>query len=167
MGADERCAWITGFCPAGAVPRLEVAAARIGFARELFRAREQGRANGLRDSLTGLPNRLLFNDRLQQAISNLVGNALEHSDSVVTIRVIASATEAAVSVHNMGPAIPADELPRLFEAFRKREKRATGLGLGLYIVKEIASAHGGTVRVESTDAGGTTFAVVVPRFPSK
>jgi signal transduction histidine kinase len=124
-----------------------------------------GREIGL--EVTGDVSGIWDPDRLQQAISNLVGNALEHSDSVVTIRVIASGKEVAVSVHNMGPAIPADELPRLFEAFRKREKRVTGLGLGLYIVKEIANAHGGTVRVESTDAGGTTFGIVVPRFPSK
>ena len=70
---DERSRILGALVLAGSTPfpdnagtraLLEVAAARIGFARELYRAREQGRANGLRDSLTGLPNRLLFNDRL-------------------------------------------------------------------------------------------------------
>jgi signal transduction histidine kinase len=102
-------------------------------------------------------------DRLQQAISNLVGNALEHSSSVVTIRVVGSEARVAVEVHNTGAAIPAGELPLLFEAFRKRNQHGTGVGLGLYIVKEIARAHGGTATVDSTDAGGTTFALVVPK----
>jgi signal transduction histidine kinase len=102
-------------------------------------------------------------DRLQQAISNLVGNALEHSDSVVTIRMVGADANVAVMVHNAGAAIPAADIPLLFEAFRKRNQHGTGLGLGLYIVKEIARAHGGTASVDSTDACGTTFTIVVPR----
>jgi signal transduction histidine kinase len=102
-------------------------------------------------------------DRLQQAISNLVGNALEHSDSAVTIDVVGSETGVTVSVHNAGAAIPAVELSHLFEPFRKRNRYGPGLGLGLYIVKEIARAHGGTTSVQSTDHAGTTFAILVPR----
>ena len=102
-------------------------------------------------------------DRLLQAISNLVGNAVEHSESIVTIRVSGSEATVAVAVHNAGPEIPPAELPHLFEAFRKRDQNSSGLGLGLYIVKEIARAHRGTATVESTAIGGTTFTIVIPR----
>jgi signal transduction histidine kinase len=71
-------------------------------------------------------------------------------------------------VRNGGPPIPPGELPNLFEAFKgPRDGRASqGLGLGLYIVKEIVRAHGGTVEVTSTAEDGTTFACVWQRRPA-
>jgi signal transduction histidine kinase len=71
-----------------------------------------------------------------------------------------------VTVHNEGPPIPAELLPVLYEPFT-RGARATasrrGLGLGLFIVKQIVVAHGGTIGVESAADIGTTFTVRLPR----
>ena len=95
-------------------------------------------------------------ERVHQALTNLVGNAVLHGKGC--IRVVATGQRAGVlvKVHNGGPAIPDDQLPRIFEPFRK-EERSTGLGLGLYIVREIIRRHGGTIHVRSNLALGTTF----------
>lgn len=102
-------------------------------------------------------------DRLQQAISNLVGNAIEHSEGLVTLRVAATEEDVVITVHNHGAAILVEDLPTLFEPFRKRDASSGGLGLGLFIVKEIAKAHGGAATVQSTAEEGTTFRMTFPR----
>ena len=71
-----------------------------------------------------------------------------------------------ISVHNQGPAIPPDLLPHIFQPMSRGSEagRATrSIGLGLYIVSEIARAHGGRTSVASTALEGTTFTVVIPR----
>jgi signal transduction histidine kinase len=71
-----------------------------------------------------------------------------------------------VEVHNEGPPIPAELLPRIFEPFRRATDGGhptPGLGLGLFIVQQIAHAHGGRVEVRSTRADGTTFTLRLPR----
>jgi signal transduction histidine kinase len=71
----------------------------------------------------------------------------------------------AISVHNDGH-IPPEILPDIFLPFRagkQRTTRAPGLGLGLFIVQQLAAAHGGSVSVESTPETGTTFRVRLPR----
>jgi signal transduction histidine kinase len=73
-----------------------------------------------------------------------------------------------VRVRNGGSPIPADAVDELFEPFRRGSKAGEGgdsLGLGLFIVREIARAHGGTVSVASDD-GGTTFELRLPRDPA-
>lgn len=102
-------------------------------------------------------------DRLQQAVSNLVGNAIEHGESAVDIRAVSNGDSVTVSVHNRGETIPPAEIAVLFEPFRKRDRSRAGLGLGLYIVREIVAAHGGTVSVSSEPEAGTTFTVALPR----
>jgi signal transduction histidine kinase len=70
-----------------------------------------------------------------------------------------------LSVHNEGLPIAPDQLPLLFEPFRRntaRSERSKGLGLGLYITEQIVRAHGGRIDVTSTEAHGTTFRVVFP-----
>ena len=67
-----------------------------------------------------------------------------------------------LSVHNDGAPIPASVLPVLFEPFRRGDGSPHGLGLGLYIVREIVRSHGGAIEVHSTAAEGTTF---VSRWP--
>jgi PAS domain S-box-containing protein len=110
-------------------------------------------------------------DRLLQIISNLVANAGQHAapDSGITVRLDGRRPDVvALEVHN-GGAIPAWLLPTLFDPFRgtrHRRDQARGLGLGLFIVKELVRAHGGTVDVASTEAGGTTFTVRLPRRPA-
>jgi signal transduction histidine kinase len=101
-------------------------------------------------------------DRLQQVVSNLVGNALQHSDGVVSVRVEAADHDVVLSVHNDGEPIPADVLPALFEPFRRGGRNGNGLGLGLYIVREVIRRHGGTIDVRSSSGAGTTF---VSRWP--
>jgi PAS domain S-box-containing protein len=104
-------------------------------------------------------------DRLAQAIGNLVANAVTHGRDPIVVRARGEGDEVAVEVSNAGPPIPAHERPYLFDAFRRARTgrgRASGLGLGLYIVSEIVSAHGGAVSVRS-DESGTTFVLRLPR----
>jgi signal transduction histidine kinase len=108
--------------------------------------------------------------RLLQAISNLVGNALQHGapDRDVAVLVAGGPDAVTVRVRNGGSPIPADAVDELFEPFRRGSKAGEGgdsLGLGLFIVREIARAHGGTVSVASDD-GGTTFELRLPRDPA-
>jgi PAS domain S-box-containing protein len=108
-------------------------------------------------------------DRLSQVFSNLIGNALSHGepDSKILVRIDGTReSTVAVSVNNRG-AIPSTLIPQLFEPLISGEPKANpsqGLGLGLFITRHIAEAHGGQVQVTSTDAEGTTFTVSLPRF---
>jgi signal transduction histidine kinase len=108
-------------------------------------------------------------DRLEQLVSNLLANAVSHGspEAPITIGVDGTAPgRVSLTFHNAG-AIPPELLPTLFEPFRRSEPRdATrreGLGLGLYIVKQIALAHGGRIDVRSEPGDGTTFTVELPR----
>ena len=107
-------------------------------------------------------------DRLGQVFSNLVGNAIQHGKEHGRVSVRIDGTrpgELRAAVHNLG-AVPRERLATLFEPMTgsdRRGERAQGLGLGLYISKEIARAHGGSITVESSDAGGTRFEVALPR----
>ena len=109
-------------------------------------------------------------DRLEEALSNLAGNAVEYAAAGTAVFVKARAVEAEVVVEvvNQGEPIPADLLPFIFEPFRRarpREKSKTGnLGLGLYIAHQIVLAHGGTIDARSA-GGTTTFVVRLPRSP--
>jgi signal transduction histidine kinase len=68
-----------------------------------------------------------------------------------------------LAVSNVGTPIPEALVPVIFEPFRRGPTSARGLGLGLYIAKEIVDAHGGTIAVESSDAQGTVFTIRLPR----
>jgi signal transduction histidine kinase len=105
--------------------------------------------------------------RLHQALSNLVGNATRYGRGQAAIRVRRDRDRDAVevSITNHGPAIPAELLSIIFEPFERGESDGAGLGLGLYIVREIARGHGGEVSVESSDERGTTFVLRLPRRP--
>jgi signal transduction histidine kinase len=101
--------------------------------------------------------------RLEQVVSNLVGNAIRHGDATAPVRVVLDGADpASVSfrVEN-GGVIPPEMLPQLFEPFRRGDKRREGLGLGLYIVRQIAIAHGGEISAESDEK--TRFALRLPR----
>jgi len=109
-------------------------------------------------------------DRLAQVISNLVANALLHGTGRVEVRVRRTAGEAVLEVQNGGPPIPAERLPRIFEAFQRPAAgdptaRAGGLGLGLFIAERIVTAHRGRITVRSNAKEGTTFAVTIPASP--
>jgi two-component system sensor histidine kinase/response regulator len=105
-------------------------------------------------------------DRLKQALLNLLGNAIDHGgDGPVGIRIEGAGQDVVLSVHNDGEPIPASVLPVLFEPFRRGDGSPHGLGLGLYIVREIVRSHGGAIEVHSTAAEGTTFVSRWPRTP--
>ncbi len=107
-------------------------------------------------------------DRFAQVVSNLVGNAAQHSPAgtPITVSLTETRDKIVVEVSNEhASAIPGDDLSRLFEPFR-RGKRSTGLGLGLYIVRQIAEAHGGSVGATS-NSDRTTFFVTLPRSPGE
>jgi PAS domain S-box-containing protein len=104
--------------------------------------------------------------RVMQAISNLASNAVQHGTpgSPVRVKLTGDDKQVAVEVRNSG-AIPHELLPRIFEPFRSGKhhgSRGEGLGLGLFIAKAIAKAHGGGLQVDSSD-GETVFRLVLPR----
>jgi signal transduction histidine kinase len=109
--------------------------------------------------------------RLGQVVANLLSNAVQHGtpETMIGVTVEGESAEVVLRVHNHGPAIPGSELRELFSPF-KRFRRAVSvagntdnLGLGLYIVERIVSAHGGTIDVRSSVAAGTSFTVRLPR----
>jgi signal transduction histidine kinase len=109
-------------------------------------------------------------ERLAQVVDNLVSNALEHGgpEAPVFLRSFPRGELRLLEVHNPGPPIPAQRLATLFEPFQaaspsRSPRRRGGLGLGLYIVREIVQAHGGGVTVRSAEGEGTTFTVLLPR----
>lgn len=106
--------------------------------------------------------------RLSQMLWNLIENALRYTNPGGAIalcsRVIGRILE--VTVADTGIGIPAEHIPRLFERFyrvdRERSRAESSTGLGLPIVKQVAEAHGGRVRVESRLGVGSTFVVMLP-----
>jgi PAS domain S-box-containing protein len=112
--------------------------------------------------------------RIAQVVSNLVTNALQHGAREGRVRVSARGdVEAAVlEVENEGQAIAPEAMARIFEPFCRGiplggASGARGLGLGLYIVREIVTAHGGSVSVASSTGRGTAFTVRLPREPRR
>lgn len=118
----------------------------------------------------GDPNGLWDAGRLGQALSNLIGNAIQYGDDFkpVTITIAGNdRTFVEVSVHNTGSPIPADIQKTIFESWTRGRVEGPGrhphLGLGLYIARLIAEAHGGQIDVNSTNEAGTTFTFRLPR----
>ncbi len=111
--------------------------------------------------------------RLNQALGNLIGNAVQHGadGTTVTVHIRGEDDHVAITVHNHGTVIPPDELDGMFNPMKARQsprpaldRGPTGsLGLGLYIAERIVNAHEGRIEVESSEARGTTFTVVLPR----
>jgi PAS domain S-box-containing protein len=130
---------------------------------------ELATASGRSISIQGDPAAVGIWDvhRVAQAVSNLLGNAVQHSSagSPISARVGVEGDRATLDVHNDG-AIPPEALPTIFEPFGASQgSRAhkPGLGLGLFIARAIGGAHGGTVQVDSSPERGTTFRLALPR----
>jgi two-component system phosphate regulon sensor histidine kinase PhoR len=116
------------------------------------------------DDLEALINPTL----LEQAVLNLVDNAIKYSSAESTIQISARAAEneVIIAVKDSGCGIEKSHLSRIFERFyvvdKARTRKLGGTGLGLAIVKHIVNLHGGSVSVESTPAQGSTFTIHLP-----
>lgn len=111
-------------------------------------------------------------DRMRQAISNLLGNAVQHGspDAPINFAIHSTGSDVIITIHNGGEPIAPGELPKIFEplvrgssAGKPPKNRPGSIGLGLYIAREVARSHHGNIVVESTAEAGTTFTVEVPR----
>ncbi len=106
---------------------------------------------------------------LEQAVMNLIVNAIRYSESEAPVEIEVSAADRQVQIRVMdhGCGIAAEHLPRLFERFyrvdKARSRKAGGTGLGLAIVKHIMQLHGGSVEVQSTPGLGSTFTLLLPQ----
>ncbi len=128
----------------------------------------------------GLPETWLDADKIDQILGNLVENAVRHGAGIVTIVVEPAHLDengltdqpdaAAVSVRDQGEGISPDVAPRVFRQFwrgkprggSRRGQHGGGTGLGLYIVKGLVEAHGGTIGVRRAPGGGAEFRFIVP-----
>jgi two-component system, OmpR family, sensor kinase len=108
--------------------------------------------------------------RLEQALQNIAANAIRHTPQggTVTLRAAAEDDEVLISVHDTGPGIPPEHLPRVFDRFYKVDAARTGTavpsgsGLGLSIVRAIVERHGGSVRATNAPEGGAVFELRLP-----
>lgn len=103
--------------------------------------------------------------RMQQVLSNLLSNAVSYGTSTKPIKVdlIEDVDRVVLQVNNQGKLISDETMQNLFQPFwrgARKRSNSSGLGLGLYIVKQIVEAHGGKINVESTPEYGTTFTVI-------
>ena len=127
-----------------------------------IRFRSEGELNGEWDA-----------DRLRQAVSNLMGNAVQHGaeSAPIEMKLKGEASDVVVLVvHNGGPPIPPGELTKIFDplvrgssAENPKRNRPGSIGLGLYIAREIAKSHGGRIDVTSSEKAGTAFTMRLPR----
>jgi signal transduction histidine kinase len=116
--------------------------------------------------------------RLAQALSNLIGNAIQYSgpDFPVVVRLAADSDEVSISVTNRGEIIPPEKMATIFDPMVRIASHAgkmdqdyterTSLGIGLYIAREIILAHEGKIDVTSSVEEGTIFTVTMPRLPT-
>jgi len=103
--------------------------------------------------------------RIDQVVSNLVSNAIKYGEGKpIAVSASVSSGHAVVTVRDHGKGISSADLDRVFERFERARERSKdgGLGLGLWITKQIVESHGGTVVVESEPGNGSTFIVRLP-----
>lgn len=131
-------------------------------------AKAEARGMTIRDRYSGDPKVSANIQLLEQALINLVDNAVKYADdnSTIDIGVTNRGGRLRIDVTDTGPGIPERDLPRIFERFyrldRARARDLGGTGLGLSIVKHIALAHGGDVGVVSRVGKGSTFSIDIP-----
>src|SRR6185312_12722095 len=105
-------------------------------------------------------------ERLRQVLGNLIENAVKYSPAGVPVRVHATPAngEVVVSVQDRGPGIASADQQLIFEQFGRSSNKLSkpGSGLGLFIARSIAEAHGGTLEVSSSPGRGATFLLKLP-----
>jgi phosphoserine phosphatase RsbU/P len=159
---------------------LDFSQARLGRGLSIRKRRcdlQQAIADGVLELAIAFPDHKLRHERLGegdmeadperivQAVGNLVANAANHGakGEPITVRSEFADNRFLVTVHNQGKPIPQEVVPQLFEPMVRGAApgASQGVGLGLFIVREIARGHGGMVRVRS-DASGTAFTIELP-----
>jgi signal transduction histidine kinase len=115
----------------------------------------------------GLPVISADPDRLAQAVGNLVSNAIKYTPSLGSVTISAGAEADAVwlRVSDTGPGIPTEEQERIFTPFYRglsSGRFPQGMGLGLSIARDLVTAHGGRLTVESTPSSGSRFTIWLP-----
>jgi signal transduction histidine kinase len=105
---------------------------------------------------------------LRRLLRNLLENARTHGGGAMDIRVEPQAAGARIVVEDAGPGVPPEDRERIFDVFYRRPDAAptAGAGLGLSIVRQIARVHGGDVKYEPREAGGSRFVVTLPAAPA-
>ncbi len=138
---------------------------RAAHPARIFRLETSGQLQGQFDS-----------ERLQQVLSNLLNNAVQHGarNQPITLSAQGEADKITVRVRNYGRRIPADQLQVIFNPLVQipsgqtdEESPVTSLGLGLYIAHQIVAMHGGTMVAESSDEDGTVFSAHLPRLQAE
>ena len=146
----------------GTVCRSAIEDAHSTFPVSRFELTSEGELRGMYDSV-----------RLHQLFTNLFVNAAKYGsrDAPVRVRAVGEANLIRVEVNNRGPHIPRDSWREIFRPLvqlsggssDEPKDRQTSLGLGLYVAREIATLHRGTIEVHSSPEDGTTFIVCLPR----
>jgi len=129
----------------------------LGRAGRVLRVATPGPALGLWDRT-----------KLEQVVTNLVSNAIRYGGSEpIDVAVQASAGEVRISVQDRGRGVAPEDQARIFRRFERGQNAegSGGLGLGLYVVRQIVEAHGGRIELESELGAGATFTVVLPVAP--
>jgi len=137
------------------VERLREHALRAG---SVVTVRSQGVLEGCWDRL-----------RIEQVVTNLLGNALKYAAGTpVDIAVSGNEQEVTLTVSDQGPGIPESEWDRIFLRFERAASMRNfgGLGLGLYVARQIIDAHGGDIRLARPSPKGAHFVIRLPRSPS-
>lgn len=131
-------------------------------------ARALGSGHNIHVSSTGPVMVLVDPLRIEQVLTNLLDNAIKYGPRAQSITIDVDkvdATQARIAVTDEGPGIPVEERERIFDRFyqvRSGARKASGMGLGLYISRQIAEMHGGTVVIQDMQQAGTRFVVTLP-----
>ncbi|WP_437604598.1 HAMP domain-containing sensor histidine kinase [Sorangium sp. So ce834] len=111
--------------------------------------------------------------RLEQVLMNLISNAFRHANGSpkIDVRLRHAGSTAELDVEDYGPGIPAADVAHVFSSFyqvdRPKDTSSGGMGLGLFICKEIVRAHGGQIFVRSAEGKGATFTIRLPLIPNR
>lgn len=145
--------------PSKLLPTLESAVSQLA---------PKAAAKGIRISLEPTDADAVFDPKwTEEALYNLLDNAVKYTSAGGAVRVTATAYQmfSAIHVSDTGPGIPEEEQPKVFQRFYRGREWAgeEGVGIGLYLVRQIAEGQGGYVKVRSQIGSGSTFCLYLPR----
>lgn len=108
------------------------------------------------------------NGKVRQIVSNLLTNAFKFSPANTTIRITvrAKAGSGCLTVDDEGPGIPEDQREKVFQQYERLGRSEKGMGLGLYISRRLAEAHGGSLTASASDSSGARFELILPGIAS-